>query len=69
MLPNYCRHYYEIKDHRCYPENVKEAKLIEIVKEAISRQAALFADRKELSGLYRDIAKQQKEQTMKCVHS
>ena len=61
----YCRHYYEIKDSGCCSENVKETELMEIVREAICRQAALFADRKELSRLYRDVAKQQKEKTAK----
>lgn len=61
----YCRHYYEIKAPECCSENVKEIELIQIVREAISRQAALFADRKELSKLYRDSAKQQKEQMEK----
>ena len=44
---------------------MKETELMEIVREAICRQAALFADRKELSRLYRDVAKQQKEKTAK----
>lgn len=61
----YCRHYYEIKAPECCSENVKEIELIQIVREAISRQAALFVDRKELSKLYRDSAKQQKEQMEK----
>ncbi len=61
----YCRHYYEIKAPECCSENVKEIELMQIVREAISRQAALFADRKELSKLYRDSAKQQKEQMEK----
>lgn len=61
----YCRHYYEIKDSGCCSENVKETELMEIVREAICRQAALFADRKELSRLYRDVAKQKKEKTAK----
>lgn len=61
----YCRHYYEIKAPECCSENVKEIELIQIVREAISRQAALFADRKELSKLYRDSAKQQKEEMEK----
>ena len=61
----YCRHYYEIKATGCCSENVKEIELMQIVREAISRQAALFADRKELSRLYRDSAKQQKEQMEK----
>lgn len=61
----YCRHYYEIKAPECCSENVKEIELIQIVREAISQQAALFVDRKELSKLYRDSAKQQKEQMEK----
>lgn len=61
----YCRHYYEIKAPECCSENVKEIELIQIVREAISRQAALFADRKELSKLYRDSAKQEKEEMEK----
>lgn len=61
----YCRHYYEIKASGCCPENVKEAELIEIVRVAICRQAALLAERQELSRLYRDIARQQKEQMEK----
>lgn len=61
----YCRHYYEIKAPECCSENVKEIELIQIVREAISQQAALFVDRKELSRLYRDTAKQQKEQMEK----
>lgn len=61
----YCRHYYEIKALGCCPENVKETELMEIVRKAICQQAALFAERKELSMLYRDMARQQKEQAEK----
>lgn len=61
----YCRHYYEIKAPGCCPENVKEAELIEIVREAVCRQATLFANQKELSKLYWDMARQQQEQREK----
>lgn len=48
----YCRHYYEVKSPGCCPHNVREEELIEIVKYAICRQAALAADLHKLIEFY-----------------
>lgn len=56
----YCRHYYEIKSEGCCPYNVKEAELMEIVKEAISRQTVMAADLKELLKLHKKMVTEQK---------
>lgn len=56
----YCRHYYEIKSEGCCSHNVKETELIEIVKDAIGKQAALAADQKELLRLHKKAVTEQK---------
>ena len=58
----YCRHYYEVKSEGCCSHNVKEAELIEIVRKAICRQAAMAADLKELLKLHKKMAMEQKQQ-------
>ena len=55
----YCRHYYEVKSPGCCPHNVKEEDLIDIVRDAISRQAVLASDISKLMEFY--IEKHEKE--------
>ncbi len=62
----YCRHYYEAKAPGCCQENVKEEDLIEIVKNALGRQAMLAAKLRELSELRQNSLKQQKRRLEKA---
>lgn len=61
----YCRHYYEVKAPECCGENVREDSLLEIVRDAVRRQAALASDLRGLSEQYADMARQRKSQTEK----
>ena len=58
----FCRHYYEVKAPGCCGENVREDDLIEAVKNAVIRQAALAAGIRELLALHDDVMKQQGRQ-------
>lgn len=54
----YCRHYYEIKKPECCSENVKEAELIEIVKNAICKQAVMAVDLRKVLDCQRGMERQ-----------
>ena len=58
----FCRHYYEVKAPGCCGENIREDDLIEAVKNAVIRQAALAAGIRELLALHDDVMKQQGRQ-------
>lgn len=49
----YCRYYYEAKSKECYPENIKETELLEIVLSVIKHQALLAGEADRLQELYR----------------
>lgn len=61
----YCRHYYEVKAPECCAENVREDSLLEVVRDAVRRQASLASDLRGLSEQYADMAEQKKNQTEK----
>lgn len=58
----FCRHYYEVKAPGCCGENIREDDLIEAVKNAVIRQAALAAGIRELLSLHDDVMNQQGRQ-------
>lgn len=58
----FCRHYYEVKAPGCCGENIREDDLMEMVKNAVIRQAALAAGIRELLALHDDVRKQQDRQ-------
>lgn len=50
----YCRYYYENKNEKCCRGNIKEADLIELVKQAICSQATVAADLSKMLELQKE---------------
>lgn len=61
----YCRSYYEGKVPGCCQENIREDSLLEIVRDAVRRQAMLASDLRELTEQYATVTKQRKDQAEK----